>query len=80
MVVPDVVDPQGSFEDLCAIEVINSKDSRTLILIHGKSEASGCAGLLVTRHVDVHDFAVPGRRFNIKLKKKLFVELTEREW
>ena len=64
----DVVNPQRSFEDLCAVEIVNSQDGRTLIFIHEKCEASWFTSLFVARHVDIHYLSIPvdGQTDNVR--------------
>jgi hypothetical protein len=59
LVVLDVVYPQGTLQDLRAVQIVDGKHSRALIFVHHECKALGFASILVTRHVDVHDLAIP---------------------
>jgi hypothetical protein len=60
-VVFDVVDTYRSFEYRCAIEVIDRKNGRSLVVIHGETKAPGLPRLLVTRKIDVDNFIISAR-------------------
>lgn len=53
-----MVDAKDSLEDLGAIQIIDSEDRGSLVLVHDESKASLLARVLLSRKIDVHHLAV----------------------
>jgi len=55
-----MIDTECSSQYLSSIEIVDSKCSGTLILVHEKSKASSFAGFLIARKIHIYDLTVPG--------------------
>lgn len=58
LVLPDMIDSEGSTKYFGSREIVDSQNSRTLVFVLQKCETLGFPSLFITNKIDVQNFAI----------------------